>query len=104
MYLRAGTLFSLDNGLLKPKQASTFQNYFDQWCYVACFEMLFFLVYGMTMVLKTNCTQTVEIHLLIGIFFAVTIMVAYNELSNDQTKINIPSSHLCGMQTNAHSC
>lgn len=56
------------------------------------------------MVLKTNCTQTVEIHLLIGIFFAVTIMVAYNKLSNDQTKINIPSSHLCGMQTNAHSC
>lgn len=60
----------------------------------------------------TNCTQTAQIHLLIDIFFAVTIMVAYNKPSTDQTKTNNPSSisqHFpCsdsrGMQTNAHSC
>ena len=28
--------------LLKPKKASKFKKYFDQYCYVACFAMLFF--------------------------------------------------------------
>ena len=28
--------------VLKLKKASKFKKYFDQYCYVACFEMLFF--------------------------------------------------------------